>query len=224
MRDKVFISYSHEDRKWLKRLRVHLRPLERDQNIEIWDDTRITPGDRWRKEIRSAIESTQVAVLLISADFLASDFITTDELPPLLEAAEKDGAVILSIILSPSRFLRAPILSQFQTVNDPAKPLIGLSKLKQEALWLQLAETVETNVQQDLKERSSIRNSETIACQALSQTTAAIFVDIMRLLYVVSGDAIRKANISSYSKFVRVLTDHFQDLDARIAGYATYLN
>ena len=70
----VFISYSHADRKWLERLQVHLRPLIRDSIADIWDDTRIKPGDSWQLEIRKALESASVAVLLISADFLASEF------------------------------------------------------------------------------------------------------------------------------------------------------
>ncbi len=142
-RTKVFISYSHADVEWLKRLRVHLRPLEREHRIEIWDDTRIKPGSRWKEEIRQAIAAAKVAVVLVSADFLASDFIETDELPPLLSAAEKEGAHILPVILSPSRF-STTILAQFQAVNDPAKPLVGLSKAEQEADLVKVTEAIET--------------------------------------------------------------------------------
>ena len=224
MRDKVFISYSHEDKKWLKRLRVHLRPLERDYNIDIWDDTKITPGSKWRHEIRAAIDSTKVAVLLISADFLASDFITTDELPPLLKAAEEDGALIMPLILSPCRFLQTRDLSQFQTVNNPAQPLIGLSKVEQETVWLRLAEAIEASVQQSGVGGNLVRDRATIASQALSQTMAMVFVDLMRLLYVASGNAIRKANIDRYAEFIGVLERHFQDLDARMTGFSLELN
>jgi hypothetical protein len=142
-RSKVFISYSHEDAKWLRRLRMHLKPLELQYDLEIWDDTRIVPGAKWREEIRRAVASARVAVLLISAPFLASDFIATDELPPLLEAAEKDGAVILPVILSPSRFSRTPHLSQFQAVNDPRNPLDSLPKNKQEQVLVKVTEAIE---------------------------------------------------------------------------------
>ncbi len=46
-RPKIFISYSHEDKEWLERLLVHLKPLERGGTIDLWDDTRIKTGDRW---------------------------------------------------------------------------------------------------------------------------------------------------------------------------------
>lgn len=142
-RTKVFISYSHKDAKWLERLRVHLRPLEREHRIEIWDDTRIEPGTKWREEIEEALATSKVAVLLVSADFLASDFIATDELPRLLSAAEKEGAVILPLILSPSRFLRTTGIAQFQAVNDPSKPLISLTRGGQEAVLVKVSEAIE---------------------------------------------------------------------------------
>ena len=52
----VFVSYSHRDKQWLDRLQVHLRPLARGGDLELWDDTRLDPGDQWRVAIRGAIE------------------------------------------------------------------------------------------------------------------------------------------------------------------------
>jgi hypothetical protein len=224
MRHKVFISYSHQDANWLKRLRIHLKPLERENNINVWDDTRIIPGSNWKDEIRKAIESTKVAVLLVSADFLASEFIATDELPPLLKAAEEDGAVILPFILSPSRFLNNESLAQFQAVNDPSKPLIGLSKVNQEKLLLDLTEDIEVSLGQSSAKPHNVRDRATIASQSLSQTMAMVFVDIMRLLYVASGNVIRHANIESYSEFISILDCHLQDLYARMAGFSLELD
>jgi hypothetical protein len=131
-RDQIFVSYSHRDKEWLQRLEVHLRPLVRGGRVDLWADTRLAAGDRWRDEIAMAISRAKAAVLLVSADFLASDFIDRDELPPLLRAAEERGCVILPVIVGPSLFNQTPTLSAFQAVNDPAVPLSAMNKHEQE--------------------------------------------------------------------------------------------
>src|SRR5579871_4005742 len=122
VRNGAFISYSHRDKEYLERLRVHLRYFERAGALNIWDDTRIIVGSKWREEIKRAIGSARVAILLISADFLASDFIAENELPPLLAAAQEEGAVIIPTILKHCAFEDSE-LSQFQAVEQ-AQPLI----------------------------------------------------------------------------------------------------
>lgn len=141
-RTKVFVSYSRQDTAWLERLRVHLKPLQRDLEIDIWDDSKIEPGKKWKEEIASAINSTKVAVLLVSANFLASDFIATGEVPPLLNAAQQDGAIIVPLILSPSRFTKTEI-ADFESINDPADPLVNMTWGRQEEVLDQLASFIE---------------------------------------------------------------------------------
>lgn len=141
-RKGVFISYSHADAQWLERLQKHLKPLQRD-GVEVWDDTRLKAGEQWREEIRQALAAAKVAILLISADFLASDFIVTNELPPLLKAAEEDGATILPVIVSPCRFTRMDSLWRFQAVNDPARPLVQMRRAGRETVLDKVARAVE---------------------------------------------------------------------------------
>jgi NB-ARC domain/TIR domain len=141
----VFVSYSHDDDpQWLERVQVHLKPLARDGRLDLWDDTRIKGGDRWRQEIRDALDRAKVAVLLISADFYASDFIAKNELPPLLEAARERGLKILGVHINYSRFDRDEILSEYQTVNRPGEPIEDLpSRGKQEKVFADLARRIE---------------------------------------------------------------------------------
>ncbi len=140
-RTKVFISYSHKDTKHLDRLHTHLAHYERIGVVDYWDDTKISPGAEWKEEIKKALQSTKVAILLVSADFLASKFISENELPPLLSAAKANGAIILPVILSPCVF-EASSLFQFQAVNPPSKPLSKMSRHEKEETWLKIARVI----------------------------------------------------------------------------------
>lgn len=132
IRNSVFISYSHSDKDFLKELQRHFKPIHRE--IQLWDDSKIDPGQKWKEEIKKALSKTKVAILLISTDFLGSDFIHENELPPLLEAAELEGSVILSVILKPCLFDQFPNLSQFQAMNPPNFPISKMSDDEKEEL------------------------------------------------------------------------------------------
>jgi len=142
-RDEGFICYSHADEKWLKRVRVHLRPLERRRVFKLFDDSQIQPGTHWKDEIKAALDRARVAILLVSADFLASDFIAENELPPLLKKAQRGGATIIPVIVSPCGFLRETKLADYQSVNDPTKPLEGMTYGESEQMLVRLSEAVE---------------------------------------------------------------------------------
>ncbi len=140
----MFVSYSHaDDPAWLRRVQVHLKPLIREGRVELWDDTRIRSGERWREEIGKALARAKVAVLLISADFYGSDFITDSELPALLEAERERGLVILGVHINVSRFDRDRVLSEYQSINPPDRPIEGLPKAEQEKVFDDLVRRIE---------------------------------------------------------------------------------
>jgi hypothetical protein len=119
---QIFISYSHEDKEWLKRLLVALAPLVRRDEIDVWADTEIPPGDDWRKSIEREIERSKVAVLLVSARFLASEFIVDVELPQVLKGARDQRLTLAWLSVSASAWEASP-LSDFQATIDPNPPL-----------------------------------------------------------------------------------------------------
>lgn len=141
MYNKAFVSYSHTDVEHLARMQIHLAPYIREKKVDVWDDTRIKPGSRWKEEIKQAIALARVAILLVSADFLASEFIAQNELPPLLDAAEQQGMLVLSVILSPCAFEWSK-LARYQSLNAPSSPLIKMPRWEQEAIWAKLAKYV----------------------------------------------------------------------------------
>src|SRR5215813_1685760 len=103
MRDLVFISSSHSDKVWLERLRIFLKPFIQ-QNLQVWLDPYIEAGDDWRREISAALSRSSVGVALVSANFLASDFIYDEELPALLAGVDAGEITLVPIPISASGY------------------------------------------------------------------------------------------------------------------------
>jgi hypothetical protein len=141
VRDKVFFSYSHKDRKWLEKFQTMLKPLERNEKIVVWNDKQIRAGDRWKEEIQKALASAKVAVLLVSPHFLDSDFIAEHELPPLLNAAKEAGLTILWVSVSHCLHTETEI-AEYQAANDPARPLDSLSTSEQNRVIAEICEQI----------------------------------------------------------------------------------
>lgn len=143
VRPKIFVSYAHTDKDWLERMNVHLKPLERSHNVELWTDQKIGVGKRWLDEIENALADAHVAVLLVSAHFLASDFIADGELPPLLQKAEQEGTRIMPVIVGGCDFRGHPELGAFQSANDPEAPLQGLTPVQVDQVFVKLKRAIE---------------------------------------------------------------------------------
>jgi hypothetical protein len=121
-RTKVFVSYSHRDWTWLERLKVHLALLQRRGVVHVWSDTRIEVGAQWRDEIEAALTESRAAVLLITPDFLASEFVWNEEMPRIL-AHQKEGMLLLPLIARPCAWRIAPELAALQARPMDGRPL-----------------------------------------------------------------------------------------------------
>lgn len=141
----LFISYSHADEEWLLELRKWLKPLEQNDLISIWDDTELKAGDDWRGKIKEALTSAKAALLLISQNFLASDFIANNELPPLLEKAKDEGLRILWVAVSSSTVDDTDIVKYQAVLKEP--PLDSLEPPQRNKEFLRIYETIKEAVQ-----------------------------------------------------------------------------
>ncbi len=118
----IFISYSRNDKQWLEELRKPLRLLENHYDVEVWDDTRFQTGKVWQKELESFIKNCKVAILMVSENFLASEFIIKKELPDILDKARNNGLEIFPIVWDHCVFGISP-LAKYEAFNDPKYPL-----------------------------------------------------------------------------------------------------
>jgi internalin A len=132
---RIFVSYSHEDSRWLNELNLVLAPLIRDERIALWDDKAISSGMQWRPEIEAQLRTANVGVLLVSANFFASRFISDVELPAILKRAEQNTLRLLWIAVSPSLVSQTP-LYKFQAVNDPKRPIDSMDKPQRLKVWV----------------------------------------------------------------------------------------
>jgi hypothetical protein len=114
---KIFISYCREDGEWLKRLKQHFAPLARNAQLDPWDDSMIKPGSIYRDKIAKAIADADVAVLLVTSAFLASEFIAKNELAPLLAKPH-----VFWIAVSSSLY-EETVIEKYGCANDPEQPL-----------------------------------------------------------------------------------------------------
>lgn len=119
----IFISYSHKDEEWKDQVVMHLRVLEMEGMLDVWDDRRIEAGDDWHAEIDNAIRAASIAILIISANFLTSKFILDDEVPKLLERRIKEGVRVIPVIIKPCAWTQVKWLSQIQARPKDGNPL-----------------------------------------------------------------------------------------------------
>ena len=131
---KLFISYRHVpfDRAVCERLAIHLASAA--DEIQTWVDRGIELGDAWREEIERAIETSDVGVVLVSADFLVSPFIRDVELPMLVAAHRESRLRLIPLYVAPSAVVPGDI-SGLQGPNVPSKPLSALTRMQREAVY-----------------------------------------------------------------------------------------
>jgi TIR domain len=196
----VFISYAHEDAKHVKDLLKHLRPLVDGHGFQVWHDQKIRPGTAWHDEIRLRMREARVAVLLVSADFLNSDFVVREELPVLVQAAEQGEMTLIWIAVSASNYTHTP-LATLQAATDPTRPLDTLPVAERAEVWVRIAEHIGSAV---LGREVETMHSGVPAIERDSSKATPSPQPITQAVASDGGFAFGKLNISGDARFTTI--------------------
>lgn len=124
VRNKVFISYAREDDHVANDLQKHLTTRLRSE-ASVWIDKELQAGDKWEATLNSALQSSNCALLLLSVDFLCSDYITQHELPRILREGER-GLRIMPVLVRDCSWANEPSIGKLQLVLPPNEPLSAM--------------------------------------------------------------------------------------------------
>jgi hypothetical protein len=119
---EIFTCYAHADQELLSALKSHLTTLQRIYPLSIWADADISPGAEWENEIHKHLNSAQIILLLISADFIQSEYCYSKEMTRAMERHEKGEAHVIPIILRPVYWQRMPF-EKLQALPKQGKPI-----------------------------------------------------------------------------------------------------
>src|SRR5215813_7086235 len=105
---EVFFSYANEDQDWLKKIVKYLYTLQRQKYIQGWHDLNILAGSEWEGEIMTRLNSAPIILLLVSQDFIASDFCWGVQLQQAMQRHDAGTARVMPIIVRPTDWHDTP--------------------------------------------------------------------------------------------------------------------
>lgn len=119
---EIFFSYSHKDEELKNQLTTHLKAMQREGLIKPWSDRDIDLSDEWKKEIDAKLNAADIILLLVSPDFVASDYCYDIEMKRAMERHEAGEARVIPLILRPTDFSALPF-ARLQAAPKDAKPV-----------------------------------------------------------------------------------------------------
>jgi DNA-binding response OmpR family regulator len=146
---EVFICYAREDEDMEKEMRQHLLPLAAF-GVRFWDDQKLTAGTHWKQAVERALATSDTAVVLVSIDFMISDFIQKVEWPTILKAHSDRHLQIIPVFLDYVQYasLEAIGLLDFEGINAPDDPLRAKSwnrPRRAKSAWVPLSDRLFDN-------------------------------------------------------------------------------
>ncbi|CAK8723160.1 hypothetical protein KKHLCK_12465 [Candidatus Electrothrix laxa] len=162
---KIFCSYSHKDESFREELEIHASSLMREKLVEIWHDRKIMPGQNWEDAIDIHLEESEIVILLISPNFIASDYCYGKELTRALEKDASGHAKVIPIIIRPTDWSGAPF-SKFQAVPKDGKAVTIWDN--EDEAWLNVVQGIKKSVKEQIQSRGrSIQGKGLVTFQEL---------------------------------------------------------
>ena len=129
---KIFVAYAREDRRWFKEdpncypLIPRIRDILRAEGVaKVWWDETIPPASPWREEIERHVQDADIAILLVSSHFLASEYVRTTELPMIERRVKARKMKALAVIVGHCDWQQVSIVGDYQLARGDSTPLIN---------------------------------------------------------------------------------------------------
>jgi TIR domain len=151
---EIFFSYAHEDEEFCKQLEKHLSLLEKQGIINTWHDRNINAGSEWEREINAHLNTAQIILLLVSPDFIASNYCYSDEMERAMKRHERGNARVIPIILRPV-YWQGARFGKLQALPTDAKPIVSSYWHNTDEAFFNVAEGIR-KVVEELKTESQL--------------------------------------------------------------------
>lgn len=149
-REKLFISYSHKDRRWLERVREQLIVLEQEGLIDPFEDSKIDVGDDWYERLDKEMREARLALLLVSASFLTSPFIRKKEIPRLFNQHGENGMVLYPLLVRDCPWEEVSWLARLQMRPRDTRPIASMRSATQDKCLADVAREIASIVRAEL--------------------------------------------------------------------------
>lgn len=145
---KAFFSYSRHDRQFLDQFLGHLSGLRRQGKLQPWDDRQILPGEEWDEAIKKELAAADIIFLLVSADFLNTDYIWEVEVKAAMERHYKGDTSVIPIIIRPCSWQSMPF-GELNGLPRKGKPVVSYTTM--DDAWLEIAKEIEELIKPEEK-------------------------------------------------------------------------
>lgn len=150
----IFISYNHNDEQYANEIKRHFTPWKSGKQVNIWTEKEILSGQVWEQEIIKNLQKSDVIIMLLSANFFASNFTKSEEFALVLEKHKKKEALAIGILVTPCKWEDTDLAS-FQLFPLGAKPIASHKAEKREEIYKQMIQKIMDLVETSLEAKKS---------------------------------------------------------------------